>query len=366
MGVRPVAPEIQGRRNELFKQACDVMGYDAQAIVRNEHGCKGSGECFTGCPNGAKKSLDLRGVPEVLEGGGRVYTSVEADELLMSGHQIRGVSGWVVEPFTGRRTHKVRITAKCTILAAGALASPVIMMNSGIRREPVGSNLRFHPGTAVMGIFDEEIAPWSGATQGYHCLDFLEHGMKFESLWVIPSLLAFRFPGMGEEFKELLSQYRTMASWDVFVSGEDSVGRIRTVPGSRPDIQYHLGMGDVRRLQEGMAKLIEMFFAVGARSVLCGVHNMPAKLNDASGAGVMRRAKLVESDVPVGSNHVFGTTAMGGDPKRHVCDSSGRVYETDDLYVCDTGIFPASPAVNPMLTVMALADRMGETLAARY
>ncbi|HEV8324318.1 MAG TPA: GMC family oxidoreductase [Myxococcota bacterium] len=399
MGVRPVAPEIQGRRNELFRRACEAMGFRADAIVRNEKGCKGSGECLTGCPNGAKMSLDLRGVPEVLEGGGRVYTSIEAAELILEGrgvganggngngksgnghgatgagagtgaarrgHSVRGITGWAVEPFTGRRTHKVRITARCTVLAAGALASPVIMMQSGIRRAPVGANLRFHPGTAVMGIFDDEVAPWSGATQGYHCLDFLEQGMKFESLWAIESLLAFRFPGMAEDFKDLLKQYRYMASWDVFVSGEDSAGRIRTLPGARPDIQYHLGEGDVRRLQEGMAKLIEMFFAVGARRVLSGVHGMPPQMTDVTGAGLMRQATLSVSDIPCGSNHVFGTTAMGEDPERHVIDSSGAAHEVDNLYVCDTGVLPASPAVNPMLTIMAIADKMGETLAARY
>jgi choline dehydrogenase-like flavoprotein len=38
----------------------------------------------------------------------------------------------------------------------------------------------------------------------------------------------------------------------------------------------------------------------------------------------------------------------------------------DDLYVCDTGIIPTTPAANPMLTIMAIADRMGDTLHSRY
>jgi choline dehydrogenase-like flavoprotein len=74
----------------------------------------------------------------------------------------------------------------------------------------------------------------------------------------------------------------------------------------------------------------------------------------------------VAGDFPTGSNHVFGTTAMGGDPHQHVTDSVGAVYGLDDVYVCDTGLFPSSPMANPMLTAMALADRQAEVLAKRY
>jgi choline dehydrogenase-like flavoprotein len=57
---------------------------------------------------------------------------------------------------------------------------------------------------------------------------------------------------------------------------------------------------------------------------------------------------------------------MGSDPQRHVTDSVGAVYGLDDVYVCDTGLFPSSPMANPMLTAMALADGQAEVLAERY
>ena len=164
MSVRPVAPEVQGRRNELFRLGCESVGALATPILRNEEGCRGSSQCMTGCPTRAKKSLDVRGVPEMVEAGGRVYTSVRAETLLMDGARVRGIEGVIVEPFTKKVGERVRITARCTILAAGALASPVIMQRSGISRDPVGRNLQFHPGTAMMGYFPEEVAPWSGAT----------------------------------------------------------------------------------------------------------------------------------------------------------------------------------------------------------
>jgi choline dehydrogenase-like flavoprotein len=366
MGVRPVDPSVQGRRNELFRQGAEAMGFGVAPIERNEEGCRGSGECLTGCPTGAKKSMDLRGVPELVEAGGRVYTSVTVEKLILEGSRVRGVLGVMIEPYTGRRTETVRIDARCTVLAAGALATPVIIQKSGIKRDAVGSNLCFHPGSVVMGVFDDEVAPWGGATQGYHCVDFLQEGIKLESLWAIQSLLAFRFPGLGTQFKDMLSKYKSMASWDVWVSGEDSVGRIRAMPAGRPQIFYNVGMGDVRRMQEGTAKLIEMFFAAGARSVLPGIHGLPASFDSVEAAQTIRRASISPQDLPTGSNHVFGTAAMGGDRKRHATDSWGALYDVDDLYCCDTSLFPSSPGVNPMLTAMALADRLGDTIARRY
>ena len=67
MGVRRVVPEVQGKRNELFRQGCEAMGWNAEAIARSEEGCRGSGQCFTGCRNGAKRSVDVCGVPEILQ-----------------------------------------------------------------------------------------------------------------------------------------------------------------------------------------------------------------------------------------------------------------------------------------------------------
>ncbi|MCC7543036.1 MAG: GMC family oxidoreductase, partial [Deltaproteobacteria bacterium] len=55
---------------------------------------------------------------------------------------------------------------------------------------------------------------------------------------------------------------------------------------------------------------------------------------------------------------VMGTTRMGKDPKTSVVDSDGRCHHTENLYVSDTGVLPMSPAVNPMHTLMAIADRI--------
>ena len=367
MGIKPVEDDVQGPRNELFRQACEAVGLNAERIRRNEDGCRGSAMCNLGCPNGAKLSTDLRGIPELVSDGGRVYTSITVERLLMSGSRIRGVEGVAIDPKTRKRTHTLKVFARCTILAAGALASPVICQKSGLTRDPIGGNLRMHPATVVAGVFDEDVLPWYGATQGYHSLDLLKEGIKLESLWADAALMAFRVPGMGARFKEHLSNYRKIATWDAWVSGDSSVGRVRHIPGMpRASIEYNLGVGDVRRLQAATIKLSEMFFAVGAKSVYPGIDGLPERIRRPGDLDRFRDADVRPQELPVGSNHVYGGMSMGADPDRYACDAHGKVWFTDDLYVCDTGLYPSTPSANPMFPIMALAHRMASELSELY
>jgi len=364
--VKPVDPEVQGRRNELFREACEAMGWGAEPMPRAEKGCVGSGECITGCRAGAKQSLDRRGIPEFVERGGEVFTSVEVEELVVDGNQVRGVVGWTVDPRTKQRVHPVRIQAEVTVLAAGPINTPVIARRSGLRREPVGANLRFHPSGYVLGVFDEKVDPWNGATQGYHCLDFVEHGVKLESLWATPSIFAMRMPRSARRFKRYLSRFDHMSVFDCWISGDDSVGKVRVLPGGKADISYDLGMADVRRLQEANAKLCDLFAAVGATEVLTGIHGLPEVMPASQAAELIRAADLGPEDLPTASNHVMGSMSMGADPTRAATDGWGAVYGVDNLYVCDTSLYPCSPGVNPQLTVMALAHRLGQELPKRH
>ena len=59
LAVTPTPEAIQGERNMRFKKGCDEIGMSSEPTWRNVRGCKGSSECFTGCRNGAKKSMDV-------------------------------------------------------------------------------------------------------------------------------------------------------------------------------------------------------------------------------------------------------------------------------------------------------------------
>lgn len=175
-----------------------------------------------------------------------------------------------------------------------------------------------------------------------------------------------RLPTAGKQFKRYLNRFNHMAVWDGWVSGEDSRGRVRAFPGGKADIKFELGRTDMRRLQETIAKLAELFHAAGAKEVVVGVDQLPRVMNAEDAASRIRAATLAPRDFATGSNHVFGSMAMGSNPESHATDSWGKIYDIDDAYVCDTSLFPTSPSVNPQLTAMALADRLGRELPRRY
>lgn len=66
-----------------------------------------------------------------------------------------------------------------------------------------------------------------------------------------------------------------------------------------------------------------------------------------------------------GVSHQAGTLRMGTDPAASVVDSDCKAHEIDNLYVCDSSVFPAIGAVNPTLTIIANALRVADIVAAR-
>ena len=117
---------------------------------------------------------------------------------------------------------------------------------------------------------------------------------------------------------------------------------------------------------KGGALLDGACLAAGAEEVMPGIHGLPAVINHPSEVSLIRQAHLQASDIPLASNHVFGSMSMGADHSRHAVDPQCAVYGTDDLFVADTSVFPSSPGVNPMLTAMALAERLGAHLTDPY
>jgi choline dehydrogenase-like flavoprotein len=78
------------------------------------------------------------------------------------------------------------------------------------------------------------------------------------------------------------------------------------------------------------------------------------------------RDVYMKNDIPVaGCAHQSGTARFGTDPATSVLDTNCKAHELDNLYVVDTSFFPSIGAVNPALTAMANALRVGDHLLAR-
>ena len=78
------------------------------------------------------------------------------------------------------------------------------------------------------------------------------------------------------------------------------------------------------------------------------------------------RNLFVGNRIPLaGVAHQNGTIRFGHDPLTSALDANCKAHEVDNLYVVDGSFFPSSGAVNPALTIMANALRVGDHILER-
>jgi len=92
----------------------------------------------------------------------------------------------------------------------------------------------------------------------------------------------------------------------------------------------------------------------------CGVHGHECH------EGLFARSLYLGQRIPLaGVAHQNGTIRFGRDPKTSALDVNCRAHEVENLYVVDGSFFPSSAAVNPALTIVANALRVGDHLKSR-
>ncbi len=94
---------------------------------------------------------------------------------------------------------------------------------------------------------------------------------------------------------------------------------------------------------------------------------LKALLNEiAAKRGLLHYNVFAVQRIPLSAvGHQLGTCRFGTDPKTSVLDPTCKAHELDNLYVADTSFFPSSGAVNPSLTAMANALRVGDIILER-
>ena len=81
---------------------------------------------------------------------------------------------------------------------------------------------------------------------------------------------------------------------------------------------------------------------------------------------ILSKNFYMNTSIPIaGVAHQAGTCRFGSDPASSVLDPNCKAHELDNLYVVDTSFFPSIGAVNPALTAMANAIRVGEHILER-
>ena len=112
--------------------------------------------------------------------------------------------------------------------------------------------------------------------------------------------------------------------------------------------------------EEGHKRLIAKLKHLLKASTRCSAHGHECH------QGFFARNLYAGQRIPLaGVAHQNGTVRFGHDPKTSALDRNCRSHEVDNLYVVDGSFFPSSAAVNPALTIMANALRVGDHLLER-
>jgi choline dehydrogenase-like flavoprotein len=359
-------PDSIGIDNRLLKEGAEKKGWKVIDNVRNQVHCSGTNNCAFGCPTGAKRSVLVTYLPRALAFGARVYADCKVEKLITHGNRISGLAARVVAP-DGSLGARLVVKAKAVVVACGAIQTPALLMRSGIRSESerIGTDLALHPNTKVQAVFKEKVDGWKGVHQAYQVRQFEEEGIVFAAVNVPPGILAMTMPHYGKRLHELMGQYHRIVNAGILL--EDSqFGRVRLGPGGVPLPFYTFSDRDAERAVRGTALLCELLFAAGAQSIASPFHGLP-DLNSPDDVKKLYQWKIRKADIELFTVHLMGTARMGGDPRRHVCDSYGKVYGAEGLWVSDASLFPSPIGVNPMETIMSLstrnAQRMIETAA---
>ncbi len=62
------------------------------------------------------------------------------------------------------------------------------------------------------------------------------------------------------------------------------------------------------------------------------------------------------------SAHQMGSCRLGADPQAAVADGDGQLHDVRGVWIGDAAALPTAPGVNPMITIMALAERTAAKL----
>lgn len=389
--VRRAEARHLGGVARLVARGCDALGYRHQALLRNAPDCDGQGVCCFGCPTDAKRSTNVSYVPLALQRGATLVKGLRVDSILVEGGRAVGVSGVAQDLRDGRAARNIRsmseaapggggsatqgpqaegearvtVRARAVVVACGSLLTPLLLEENrmGLGSGQLGRNLTIHPATALTALFDEQVEGYRGIPQGYAIEEFHDEGILFEGIFGPPEMGAATISVLGRRFVEVMESYDRLASFG-FMIEDTSSGRVRRGPGGRPLITYMVNDNDVSRLKRGVDILSRVFFAAGARQVFTPLHGFD-ELTHPGELEKLRQARVHARDFQLSAYHPLGTARMGVSPRHSVVNPDHQVHDVPGLYVADGSVVPSSLAVNPQLTIMALATRAADRLAAR-
>jgi choline dehydrogenase-like flavoprotein len=387
LNIKPwtVAPNAN---NQLLANGLKKLGWHNATIPRNVKGCANLGYCGMGCPIDAKQSMLVSCIPMALNLGAQLITKARAERLIMarseygseqSSDRVRGVWLTSLDKYGQVKQKNVtQILAKHSIIAAGAIGTPALLMRSKLDKcnPNIGKRTFLHPVTASIAQMPEQVNGFAGAPQSIYSDQFLwrdgvkgELGYKLEVPPLHPVLASTLLRQHGQQHFDLMQNFtRYQANLALIRDGfhsQSNGGQVLLDSDEYPELDYPLNEVLWRSFKDAMLKMAEIQFAAGAEKVL------PLHM-DAQPYKTWPQAQRAIKNLPTKalrwqlmSAHVMGGSAMGANTNNSVCDSLGQVHEVENLSVMDGSLFPTSLGVNPQLTIYAISCKLSVSLVQR-
>ncbi len=283
-------------------------------------------------------------------------------ETSPSGREVTGV-------LVTRGGVEERYQADVVVVAAGAINSAALLLRSANDRHPrglangsdtVGRHYMGHINSVMLAIskcpnptvFQKTL----GVNDFYFASKDWDYPMGHISFVGKLDLQALRAgaPKLAPSFTlELMAQH----SLDFWMTSED-------LPDPENRVSLDRQGGIVLRYrsnnEEGHKRLRQKLEGLMKQQTKCPEHGHGCH------QGLFARNLFVGDRIPLaGVAHQNGTIRFGRDPQTSALDADCRAHELENLYVVDGSFFVSSAAVNPALTIMANALRVGEHLKQR-
>jgi choline dehydrogenase-like flavoprotein len=268
----------------------------------------------------------------------------------------------------------VEVEAPVVVLAAGAVASPDLLLRSGLANASglVGRGLHLHPSVMLAGTMPEDVHAYRGIPQSYYVDEFIDLEKDPHTGYVLmpiagfPVLTAANLPGFGREHSRAMRGFPKTVGLLALLHDRSEGSVSPGASPAKPRIEYALTDGDRRQLSQSLVHIAQVLFAGGCTRVVAPYWIDPIELRPGDDLGVLERRGVREGEIALASTHPQSTCRMGGDARHAVVNAFGESHDVPGLFVADMSVFPTSLGAPPQITTAALADRTAHHVLARW
>ncbi|MEA2391524.1 MAG: hypothetical protein QOK31_1633 [Solirubrobacteraceae bacterium] len=361
---------------QAMRRGAEALGWSFTQTSRNadpgRYDPVSAGYMGFGDQSGSKQSTTRTYLRDAVDHGAEIVVGCWVERVIVDAGRAAGVEATWADRETGR-TARVTVRAPQVVVAAGSLESPGVLMRSGIGGPAAGRNLRLHPCTATFGTYGEDMQAWWGPPHAGLVDEFAPgndgYGFLIEGVQYTTAIAASATPWIsGEQHKAAMEDFRFTASF---------IGLLRDRGSGQVTLDDH-GMTvpwyaltderDVATTRAALEAQIRCHAAAGAQRVFTLAAGAPVwhRGEDDIEDYIRRvqRIPLRAGAMRLFAAHQMGSCRMGADPQSSVADPHGELHDTPGVWIGDASAFPTASGTNPMITIMALAHRTAEHIAA--